>query len=335
MINKVYEKIKNFIKENKTFLVFLLVFTIICYFPLPYFIYAPGGLVDVKERFDVEDSYPTSGSFQMAFVSEYHANLPVLLFAWIHPDWDIEKKEEVVAENESVEESMIRNKLLLEEANQDAVINAFRYAKKDYQIKKEELYVTYVDKMAKTDLKINDQIIRIDGKKVMSKEQLQNDLRRKEIGSVVVFDIIRNGKKETATGKLLSVDGVPKVGIMLTSKRTLETDPKVTFHFKESESGPSGGLMMSLAIYNSLVEEDITKGKKIAGTGTIDASGRVGEIGGIEYKIMGAEKEGASIFFAPAGKNYQEAKKIVKKKHYKIQVKEVKNFEDALKILKQ
>ncbi len=57
--------------------------------------------------------------------------------------------------------------------------------------------------------------------------------------------------------------------------------------------------MFSLEIYNQLMEEDLTKGYKIAGTGTIDSEGTVGPIGGIDQKIVAADKAGAEIFFAP------------------------------------
>ncbi len=334
MITKVYEKVKQFIKENKIFVLVMFFITVSSYIPLPYYIYAPGGLVDVSDRFSIDDGHPSKGSFHMAYVSEYSATLPIYLLALVKDDWDITKKGEVVASNETEEESMIRNKYLLEEANQDAVVNAFRYANKTYEITEEKLYITYIDEKADTQLKINDQILKVDGRKVNSKKSLQNYLKTKEAGSIATFEVLRNEKKEIVTGKMLQMNGNTKIGIMITSLRTLKTNPKITFEFKESESGPSGGLMMSLAIYNQLIEEDITKGRKIAGTGTIDAQGNVGQIGGIEYKIMGAEKESADIFFAPSGKNYQDAKKIAKERDYHVKVVEVKTFDDALKALK-
>ena len=48
-----------------------------------------------------------------------------------------------------------------------------------------------------------------------------------------------------------------------------------------------------LAIYKELIEEDITHGLKIVGTGTIDELGNVGEIDGVKYKILGAVKNKA------------------------------------------
>jgi len=97
-------------------------------------------------------------------------------------------------------------------------------------------------------------------------------------------------------------------------------------------------LMMSLEIYNQLVDEDITKGYKIAGTGTIDPSGKVGRIGGIEQKIVAAHKSGADIFFAPnengeKNSNYQMALKTAEDIKTKMVIVPVDTFEDALKYL--
>lgn len=72
-------------------------------------------------------------------------------------------------------------------------------------------------------------------------------------------------------------------------------DPTVKVKTDEI-GGPSAGLMFSLEIYNQLTSEDLTKGYQIAGTGTIDEKGAVGPIGGIEQKIVAADKAGAEIF---------------------------------------
>ena len=108
------------------------------------------------------------------------------------------------------------------------------------------------------------------------------------------------------------------IGIIITEKQKIKTDPKIKIKFKNSESGASGGLMMSLSIYDSLIKEDLTKGLKIAGTGTIDQDGNVGKIDGVKYKVMGAVKDKADIFLVPAGSNYKEAIKTKKEKKYKI-----------------
>ena len=91
--------------------------------------------------------------------------------------------------------------------------------------------------------------------------------------------------------------------------------------------------MIALSIYNQNIKEDITKGKNIAGTGTIDLEGNVGEIGGIKHKIIGAVKSGVEIFLIPY-ENYEEAKKVVEENKYNITIVSVKTFDEALDYLK-
>lgn len=99
--------------------------------------------------------------------------------------------------------------------------------------------------------------------------------------------------------------------------------------------GPSGGLLQTLALYNSLIEEDITKGHKIAGTGTIEPSGTVGMIGGIQQKIYTAYDDNMEIFLCPEG-NYEEALIAYNKLPHKERMKlySIKTFDQALEVLK-
>ena len=63
--------------------------------------------------------------------------------------------------------------------------------------------------------------------------------------------------------------------------------------------GPSGGLAMTLAILDDLTPGDLTGGKRVAVTGTIDTDGNVGEIGGIEQKAVAARAAGVQLFLVP------------------------------------
>jgi PDZ domain-containing protein len=65
--------------------------------------------------------------------------------------------------------------------------------------------------------------------------------------------------------------------------------------------GPSAGLMFTLGIIDKLDPTDLTGGKIIAGTGTIDNDGNVGVIGGIPQKMVAAYGAGARYFLAPTG----------------------------------
>jgi PDZ domain-containing protein len=63
--------------------------------------------------------------------------------------------------------------------------------------------------------------------------------------------------------------------------------------------GPSGGLIFALGIIEKLDSAQLVNGRLIAGTGTINRKGDVGPIGGIEDKLIGAKRAGATLFIAP------------------------------------
>jgi PDZ domain-containing protein len=63
--------------------------------------------------------------------------------------------------------------------------------------------------------------------------------------------------------------------------------------------GPSGGLIFALGIIDKLNAAQLVNGRVIAGTGTITKKGEVGPIGGIEDKLIGAKRAGATLFLAP------------------------------------
>lgn len=67
--------------------------------------------------------------------------------------------------------------------------------------------------------------------------------------------------------------------------------------------GPSAGLLFSLGIVDKLDGDgtggDLTGGRVIAGTGTIDADGTVGAVGGVALKTQAARRDGATVFLVP------------------------------------
>lgn len=330
MFNKLYEKTKPLIKKITPFLIILITFFIFT-MDLPYYISAPGGLINTKEK--INESIKTKGSLNMTYVSEMHANIPTLFWALIDKNWDIEKEKDTVTGHESIEDLQYRNKMLLKEANCNALKVAYENSNVKYEITNTKIYITYIDDLSKTNLKVGDQIIKVDGKKINSKESLYKLIQNKKIGQKVYFNVLKDGKEETKYATLIDVNGKPKVGALVTNTFDLKSNKKITFNFKDSESGPSGGLMLALTIYSSLNNIDLTHGKTIAGTGTIEENGDVGPISGVKYKLIGAYDKGAQIFLVPDGENYKEAKKVKEEKGYDIDIVPVKNFKEALKYL--
>ena len=97
--------------------------------------------------------------------------------------------------------------------------------------------------------------------------------------------------------------GVPMIGIILGEL----TEPPFPIEIRPGDvGGPSAGMMHAIAIVDSLTEGELTNGKVIAGTGTIDLDGNVGSIGGIRQKVVAAEAAGADVILVPEG-NYESA----------------------------
>ncbi|MGX4689929.1 S16 family serine protease [Streptomyces sp. JNUCC 63] len=97
-----------------------------------------------------------------------------------------------------------------------------------------------------------------------------------------------------------SADAGAKRAIVGISAGTDHTFP-FTIDIKLADvGGPSAGLMFALGIYDKLTPGSLTGGKFVAGTGTIDDNGKVGPIGGIEMKTVGARDRGARYFLTPA-----------------------------------
>ena len=91
--------------------------------------------------------------------------------------------------------------------------------------------------------------------------------------------------------------------------------------------------MTALEIYNQLTPDDLTDGRNIIGTGTIDVNGNVGDIGGVKYKLAGAVKEDAEVFLCPMG-NLEEALSVKEKFDYNIDVVGVATLKEAIEYLK-
>lgn len=319
-------KIKEFLKNNIRYILILVIVGVIANYPLPYYIEAPGGTIDITNRIDIDGGYSSKGSLNLLYVTEYRGNVMTYLMGLILPNFDIEKQEERQISNESTQDIYIRNRVMLENSIDSATILAYRHANKTVNITgyNNVILVNYND----NDLKIGDNIISIDNVKVSNLIDIKNELDKKEANETITVGVIRNNKEHNFKVKL----DEKKLGIIVQTDYEYELDPEINIKFKTSESGSSGGLMLALSIYNAITSEDITHGLKIAGTGTIDIEGNVGEIGGVKYKIMGAVRNKMDLVFVPEA-NYEEAIKVKKEKNYDIDIIKVNTFEEALNYL--
>lgn len=326
------KKIKDFFKENIAFILFIIILLVVTKVNLPYAIYTPGGSINLDERISGDNTYETDGSLSMTYVSMVKGTPLFMLLSFIIPNWDAVPTDSISYEGESFEETFIIDKIYLNEAYSNAEFVAYENAGINYSITKTKNLVTLVDSKALTNLKANDEVISIDGNKYESLEEFQKYIETKQVGDKVNIKYIRDGKEYTDECTLIDLNGKPKVGIGIATINEYKTPYNLKIETKYSESGPSGGFITALEIYNKITKEDLTKGKTIMGTGTIDKSGKVGEIGGVKYKVLGAARDGAEIFICPK-ENEKEAKKTVKDNNLKVKIIGVSTFKEALEKL--
>ncbi len=336
MHNKIYEKTKNFIKDISIILPFSFLLLAITLYPLPFYIYSGGGTIDVDDKIEIANSYKSKGSFNLCYVSEIKATIPTYLLAKILPSWDITPKEDVTLNNKETDTDVTkRDKIFLNDANVNAISVSYTKANKKIEITDTYNYIIYIDENSKTDLQVGDIITKLDNTNIGDLSDIRNIVSNHNVGDVLNIEYIRNNKKHSGTCEVIEKENVKQIGIGVQASYKYKTDPKIALKFSDNESGPSGGLLLALSIYNNLVEEDITNGLKIAGTGTIDLNGNVGSIGGVKYKLKGAVNSKADVFIVPNGENYNEAIKLQKSNNYKIKIIGVSTFDEALKKLQE
>lgn len=333
MLNKIYEKVLQYIKEEYKFLLIILTLFITMTYKLPFYIDTPGGIIDISKRIKIDEKNKLEGTMNFAYVSEMRATIPTYIIAKINKNWDIIKKEEVVLENETESDVRFRDTLDLKEALSNALYVGFKESNEEFKTKNNKVYVTQILKDAKTDLKVGDQILEANNTKINNIKELQSI--EKQEGKTIQLKVINNKKEYTRTAECIKYNDNIIIGIALGETYEIESNHKIDIDYKQRESGPSGGLMMALTTYSYLTGEDLTKGRTVVGTGTIDKDGNVGSIGGVKYKLIGAVKNKSDIFLVPNGENYEEAIKVKQEKNYNIKIVGVSNIKEAINELKK
>lgn len=309
--SNVISSFKKTIKENyKFYLVIILIAGVLC-IKLPYTIFSPGDIISLKDRIIIENDKKEVGSLNLTYVTGRDGRIINILIALLNSNWDIIKNNNLTYENESIDEMYAKDKLYMLESDNNAIIAAYTQTGNNVEITNTKNIIVYLANNKKNNLKLYDQILKADNINIASLETYSNYVKTKNIGDKITLTIIRDEKEIEVSAEVLNINNSSNTGISFIQIHELNTSPKIEIANEENESGPSGGLMVALEIYNKLTSFDITRGRIISGTGTIDEYGNVGEIGGVKYKILGAIKNNADIFISP-NDNCKEAKEVIK-----------------------
>lgn len=320
-------------------------------YPLDYYIMKPGGAYEIGQFVAVADGdIDDEGTMNLMTIAMMQASPLTYALSYVLPNRELLKTEEVRYEDEDDEAYNMRQMKLMTDSQFNAKYVAFGLAGKDVDVTSNGIFVLNVLRESAADgiLQPGDEIIQIAGQTIETTEDVQAVLRNREQGEQIVLSISRGSKvlEETVTLKHLPGEERVGVGITYAGNQTIDTTPEVTMK-ADDIGGPSAGLMFTLEIYNQLVEEDITKGYHVAGTGEMLMDGTVGRIGGVDYKVIAADRDNMDIFFVPddvitdemrefdatVQSNYEEALRTAKHIDTDMKIIPVKTVQDALHYL--
>ncbi|MEJ6952154.1 YlbL family protein [Natronospora cellulosivora (SeqCode)] len=315
------------------------IFLITIYFiPTPYMMMSPGLAEELEEIISVEDGYESYGDgvFMLTAVTSKRASVwDVLHYSLRRPRGVvIEPMEEHLPEGMSMSEYYNIMLISMENSKNTAKAVAFEKAGYDVEVNNRGVFVNEVleNGSAKGKLEKGDRIIAINDKEVKEDQDAIDFIRENEIGEEIKVTVKRDGETldyKMETVQLHEGEKQASIGVLIYTDLYFDFPKEVIFH-TERIGGASAGGMFSLEIYNQLIPQDITAGNRIAGTGTINLDGKIGEIDGVEQKVITSERNNAVLFFVPVD-NYEEAIAAAST----IEVIKIETIDDAINHLEQ
>ncbi|GGS85320.1 MULTISPECIES: YlbL family protein [Streptomyces] len=307
----------------------LMLIALLCagvFIPVPYAEMSPGPTVNTLGDHDGEPvlqisghkTYEASGHLNMTTVrvtsADYKMNLVEAVYGWLAHDNKVVPHDTLYPDGKTEEQSTQENAEEFSQSQESAKVAALKEL--DVPVKSWVVVSTVVkDSPAEGELHAGDVIKSVDGTAVKQPADVAELVTRHKPGEDVTFTVVpakeqaaaeKENRTATTTEKVTittaaSDDTGEKRAIVGISAGTDHTFP-FSIDIKLADvGGPSAGLMFALGIYDKLTPGDLTGGQFVAGTGTIDDDGKVGPIGGIEMKTVGARDKGARYFLTPAG----------------------------------
>ncbi len=291
-------------------LVTLVLLTVLVFLRVPYAVSAPGltrdtlGEQDGVPLIEIEGTptYESTGQLLLTTVSVaggpgFPVTLPQAVAGWLSGTRTVRPVEVVFPPELTQDQLAEQNQAAMTSSQENATVAALEEL--DYDVPAELVVAGTVEGTgAEGVVEEDDVLVTFQGERVASYTGLVSRLADTAPGTRVTLGVVRDGEPldlEVVTGER---DGGSQLGVFIDPEFDLPVD--VTIHI-ERIGGPSAGLMFALGIVDRLTPEDEVAGITVAGTGTMDVDGTVGPIGGIQQKLVGARRDGATWFLAPVG----------------------------------
>lgn len=300
---------------------------------VPYYAFSPGPVREIDELMQIEDPDPLTGEFYMLTVQLAEITALEYVVATIDPEVDLYDRERIRPANQDPDEYAERQRNNMDESKTIAIFLALQTLGYDVTISGSGVLVAGFAEGSPVDgiLELDDVITEVDGERVLISTDLTGLINDRDIGDEVVLTVLREGTEITEVVTLVEhVNDAsrPMVGFLASTADWSYESPVAVEINDENIGGPSAGLMYTLTIMDLLSDDDLSKGYVVAGTGTIEASGGVGPIGGIRQKVVAATEAGAEYILVPAG-NFEDAQTV----ETDVPLVEIASLDDALAFL--
>ncbi len=290
----------------------VVILIVVALIPVPFVRLSPGPMYNTVGNASGVDlikisgtrSYPTTGELDLVTVNERGGpfgglTLPEALVGWLDSDDRVVPVDALYPPGTTAATAREENSLDFTTSQSSATAAALKHL--DIPVAtKIVVGLVIEDGPAQGKLEVGDVITAVNGKKVTKIADVPALVGKNPPGSTVTFDVVRGStptEVQVVTGESPRDPNRSYVGIQVGA------DYKAPFTIDfglQDVGGPSAGMMFSLGIIDKLTPADLSGGRSIAGTGTINADGEVGPIGGIEQKLAAARRHGTELFLAPA-----------------------------------
>jgi PDZ domain-containing protein len=271
---------------------------------------SPGPVTEVHGIIEVDGAETFDADGELFFLTISRPSDPLTLLelfeAWRDPAVDIVKRDLVIPPGQTSDERRLQNLELMMNSQDIAIAVALDRLGYEVAVVGTGALVVQVQEgsAASGIVEENDIVVAVDGVDIQFTQELITEVRAKQVGDAVTLTVSRDNEfvdVVVVLGESETDPGLPVIGIGVADAGGAFEFPFDVNIEAGSVGGSSAGMMLTLGVYNSLSEEDITGGNRIAGTGTINPDGEVGRIGGIRQKTLAAIGVGASYLLVPDG----------------------------------
>lgn len=270
--------------------------------PTPWLLRAPGEVRDVLEMVRIESRpvSPSRGGLYLTTVLVEPASGLFCLYAMLNPDAELVEPESeqlppAPPPGAPVPTAMVQSQYL-------AKVAALRQLGYRIEARPEgaDLVEVLDGSPASGVLRPGDVVIGAAGRPVRRAEDLRGALRGLPPHQPVRLTVRRGGRRRELLVRSAERQGHAWLGVVAQTRVSRAPLPfRIDFLDTEDIDGASAGLFFALAICDELTPGELVGDLKVAGTGTIDEDGRVGEIRGVDMKVKAAQAAGAAFFLCP------------------------------------